>query len=118
MALALHNIAIDQGATFQKLFRWRDGDGALVDLTGYLARMQVRNSFDSTTPLVDVDSAAKGGVQLQVGGLGEIAVTLTAAQTALLPRVAGVYDLELVSPTGTVTRLVQGRARIKPEVTR
>ncbi len=44
-----------------------------------------------------------------------ISATTTAALTAPF---SGVYDLELVSAGGVVTRLLQGAATVSPEVTR
>lgn len=49
-----------------------------------------------------------------------ILVHATAAQTQnnVLPAGDYVYDLELTSPAGIITRLVQGRAIVSPQVTR
>ena len=118
MAAAQHNITILQGATFDMSATWADDVGNPEDLTGVLARMQVRQSHKSEEVLLDLDSDALGGITLDVP-TGKIDVSIAAGLTAALPgRLRGVYDLELEFPGGRVVRLLQGRVRVDPEVTR
>jgi hypothetical protein len=52
------------------------------------------------------------------GATGLINITITATQTtALLPDLY-VYDLEITSGAGVVTRLIEGSAIVSAEVTR
>lgn len=107
-------IFIKQGATFQITITWEVG-GALVDITGYTARLQARTSIAVTTTFISLTD----GAGLTLGGVaGTIIVDLTAAETAAITETIGVYDLELESPGGTVTRLLQGSVTINQEVTR
>lgn len=111
---AVHNIEIEQGATFQMNLVWRDGNNAPIDLTGYSARMKVKHTYKDTTVLLNLVSPT----DIALGGSnGTIAVTASATSTAAMPAKVCVYDLELVSPTGVVKRLVQGSAVVTPEVT-
>ena len=120
MAVATHNVKADQGASLEILFRWKDSAGDPVDITGYLARLQVRVEVADADPILDLDNGAKGGITLQEGGdVGLVAIRAAPAVTALWPAPElAFYDLELEAPDGTVTRLVQGRFRILAEVTR
>lgn len=106
-----------QGANFDYTLTWQTG-GTAVNLTGYSARMQVRDSYDAGTAIVSLTN----GTGITLGGTaGTIEVALTATQTAALdgtPNIQALYDLELVSGAGYVTRLVEGRFYIYPEVTR
>jgi hypothetical protein len=52
------------------------------------------------------------------GAAGTITLTISATDTAALTSGRGVYDLELVSGSGIVTRLLQGVATISRNVTR
>jgi hypothetical protein len=117
MAAGLYNMVCEQGATFQRSFRWVDADEQPILLTGWSARMQVRTSYKAAEPLVSLDSDALGGIVLTPAE-GGIYLELDAAATAELPAKQGVYDLEMVSPTGEVTRLLQGTFTITPEATR
>lgn len=87
-----------------------------VDLTSFTARMQVRQTDQSADPplinLVSptdivIDNTAK-----------TITITITATATAALTFASGVYDLELVSGSGVVTKLLKGSVTVEDEVTR
>jgi hypothetical protein len=95
---------------------WKDSTGSPVNLTGYTARMQVRQKYSSTTTLLNFTT--ENGAIVLGGVLGTIAITGAATVTDDLVGKTGVYDLELVSSGGIVTRLVQGSVYISPEVTR
>lgn len=116
MTAAVHNITIEQGATFQMNLLWKDSTGSPVNLTGYTARMQVRQKYSSPDTLLNF-TTENGAITLG-GVLGTIAVVGAATVTDDLVGKNGVYDLELVSAGGIVTRLVQGSVYISPEVTR
>lgn len=116
MAAATHDILIEQGATFLLNLVWKDSLGAPINLTGYTARMQVRHKITDASPLLTF-TTENGGITL--GGVaGTIAVTGSATLTDALTVKSGVYDLELVSGTGVVTRLIEGSVTITPQVTR
>jgi hypothetical protein len=106
-----------QGATFDYSLTWTAA-GSAVDLSGYSARMQVRDSYDSATAIVSLTS----GTGIALGGTaGTIQLLLDADATASLdgtPNTQFIYDLELESSSGNVTRLIEGNFFIYPEVTR
>jgi hypothetical protein len=110
------NITINQGATFELTVTWKDSAGTAINLTGYSARMQVRETYSSTSSVVSLTNGS--GITLG-GSAGTIAIVISATTTAALTApFSGVYDLELVSAGGVVTRLLQGAATVSPEVTR
>jgi tRNA threonylcarbamoyladenosine modification (KEOPS) complex Pcc1 subunit len=90
--------------------------GVAVNLTGYTARMQVRSTLESAEALIEL-TTANGRIALG-GSAGTITLTISATDTAALTAGRGVYDLELVSGSGIVTRLLQGVATISRNVTR
>ena len=112
-----YKLDIQQGATLSLTATWTDSTGTAVNLTGYTARMQVRAAYDATTTILSLTSGA-GDITLG-GSAGTIAITASATVTAALTAPwTGVYDLELVSGGGVVTRLLEGPATVSPEVTR
>lgn len=111
-----YNIIIEQGATFSRVLTWRDAQGALIDLSGYTARMQARAGHTAQSVLVSL-TTENGRIALG-GAAGTVTLTIAAADTALLPSGSYVYDLELVSAGGVVTRLLEGCCQVSPEVTR
>ena len=115
MAAGTLDFTIEQGATFNLVLTWRI-DNVLVNLSGYTARLASRVDVEDTEVILSL-TTANGGITLG-GALGTISLNQTATQTALLLAGTYVYDLELVSGAGIVTRLVQGGLEISPEVTR
>jgi hypothetical protein len=110
------NIDVKQGATFQLTITWKDSAGTAIDLTNYTARAQARLTYDTSTTIFSLTSSS--GITLG-GAAGTIALVIAAGTTAALTAPwSGVWDLELVSGAGIVTRLLEGTANVSPEVTR
>lgn len=116
MPAGTYDIVCEQGATFQRTLVWQDETETPIDLTGYTARMHVRPSVKAADVVVQLTT--ENGRIVLYPSLGKIELQLTAAVTETLPARACVYDLELVAPSGIVTRLLQGQFSITPEVTR
>jgi hypothetical protein len=77
--------------------------------------MQVRETYDSSLPVLSLTS----GTGITLGGTaGSIILEATATTTAGVPSGQYVYDLELVTSGGYVTRLLEGNFTVDPEVTR
>lgn len=111
------DITLYQGATFRKTLIWKTGDPAAPkDLTDFTARMQARVKLTDVEPLIEL-TTENGGITLTPAE-GKIDLYLSDAQTSALEARKAIYDLELVSPDGEVTRLVEGKLTISPEVTR
>ena len=126
MSAGRYDITVEQGATFDLPLRYKTPAGTPVNLTGYTARMQVREA-PATAVFVEFNSTltANGFIFLtgtpqnrEDGANGNVRVYMTAANTAAMPRFAGRYDLELRDTTGYVIRLLEGQFKIEPEITR
>jgi hypothetical protein len=125
MSAGRYDIVLEQGATFDLPLRYEDSAGG-VNLSGYSARMQVREAPASAL-LVEFNSSltANGAILLsgaaedrEDGANGNLRVFMSAANSAALPRFSGRYDLELSDSTGYVIRLLEGQFRVEPEITR
>ena len=115
MAATTYDILIEQGATYSQVITYKEA-GVAINLTGYTARMQVRATLESASTVVELTTANS---RIALGGAaGTITLTISATDTAALTAGRGVYDLELVSGSGIVTRLLQGVATISRNVTR
>lgn len=109
-------MVIEQGTTFSPTMSYKDDEGTLINLTGYTARMQVRSKKTSSTTLEDF-TTENGGITL--GGIaGTITINKSATDTAAISYSKGVYDLELISSGGIVTRLLEGSIVVSGETTR
>lgn len=126
MAATTKDLYLEQGATFSFSFTWTTGvedpanpgsylPGTPYDLTGWTGRMQVRPTVDSDTKSVD---ATTENNMIILGADGTVQVHLPDTETDKVTYKKGVYDLELVDPTGQVIRLLQGKVICSLNVTR
>lgn len=100
-----YNMKVYQGSTFSLAPQWKI-DGTYVTVTGYTAALSVKNSPTSTTTIIELTSA---NGRITVGTTdGKFTLALTAATTTGLAAGNYVYDLEVTSPGGVVTRLLEG----------
>lgn len=109
----IYNIVADQGSTFNFNFTIKIDDIAW-DLGDYSARMQVRADYNTTNKFLDL-STADGDIS--VNSLGQVSVTVSATRMAAIAAGRWVYDIELVSAGGEVTRVLEGRFIVSAEVT-
>jgi hypothetical protein len=108
-----YNITCPQGATWDKTFTVTIG-GTALNLTGYTAAMQVRDSAGAATALISLTNGA--GITLG-GTVGSVGVTIASTATAALSAGSYSYDLELNSGS-TITRLLEGAFNVTGNVTR
>jgi len=104
-----YNIVAKQGATYNLNFTV-ETDGVAWNLSTYTFAMQVRRSTASTTTLLNLTSATKNSS-------GEVSVTVSATTMNGVPAGRWVYDIELTSAGGQVTRILEGRFIVTPQVT-
>jgi hypothetical protein len=122
MRAVRYDLYIEKGATFSRVFRYKDANGVAIDLTGYVARMKVRAPDHAGDVVAGFDlSVENSPPEITIDGeAGEVAVEIADEITEAVDSAtcAGVYDLEIESPAGKVTRLVEGKVRFSPEATR
>ena len=115
MSAAVYNLVIEQGATFQWEITWRDESEDVIPLSGYVARMQVR---DRGTQAVILDLTIDNGRVVMDTVNNKIMLEVDASDTADLDFTSAVYDLEVESAGGVVRRLLKGKVTLDREVTR
>ena len=108
-----YNITCPQGATWDRTFNITVG-GTALNLTGYTAAMQVRESAGAATALLSLTNGA--GITLG-GTAGSVGVVVAATASAALAAGSYSYDLELNSGS-TITRLLEGSFNVTGNVTR
>jgi Na+/serine symporter len=114
MTPGLVNFVCPQGSTFRRTLTYTL-DEVPVNLTGYSSRLQVREAYYSEDPIVSLVSGS--GITLG-GSAGTIDILISASVTSEFPTGTHVYDLEIVSPSNLVDRLIEGTFNVTPEVTR
>lgn len=116
MVAAVYDIVVEIGTTFQMDLVWKDHNGVPIDNTYFAGRMQFRQTPKSDVVLLEFSdsdgSLTFGGAdgRIHISGLAEVSETITAR--------FGYYDLKVLSPDGTLKRLIQGSVDFDPEITR
>jgi len=112
MAAGTYDIVIDQGSDFAIQIAISEG-GVATTIQTHSARAQLRPSPTSSTKTADFTCTITDASE------GKIKMSLSNSTTASIASGKYYYDLELVNTqNSTVTRLLQGVARVTPEVTR
>jgi hypothetical protein len=124
MVAGKYNITCQQGSTFDLLMtlRYPDPDSPEIDptyinwdLTGYTARMQVRKYVDSATTVISLTTENQ---RIVLGGeTGTLQLFIRAEDTRTITT-SGFYDIEIISPSNEVDRIIEGTFTLSPEVTR
>ena len=105
-------ITIEQGANLTSTVTVSDTQGDAINLSTYSASAQIRKSYYSS-------SANTLSAIITGNSNGQITLSMTAANTALLTPGRYVYDLIITnSVDNSVTRVVEGTAVVLPSVTR
>ena len=106
--------ACEQGATFRRKVTLLDSERLPVDLTGYTARMQVRDPKKNT--LIVELTTANGRISVEAA-TGVLLIEIGATVTEGLPIGIFIYDLELVATADSVTRLLEGKFQVTRNAT-
>lgn len=117
MISGIYNITIEQGSTYKLALYWKNSSNNPIPLTNYSAKMQIRASTGASVILLELSSTNSSQIQIYERQ-GAINLAIGYEQTRALPIGVAVYDLEVMSPEGEVTKLIKGRCRIEGEVTR
>lgn len=129
MLAGIYAMTCEQGTTFVRNLEIERPDPSdptgetfiPFDLSGYTARMQVRRTLESATPMVNLTSTVDGsgnGITMQpLGVANALKVYMTDELTSTI-ETSGVYDLEIINVAGEVSRVLQGQFNLNPEVTR
>jgi hypothetical protein len=106
----ISNLYVDAGSTYSNIITVSASNGQPLDLTGYTVASQMRKSYASSTVYnftSSIYNASQGKVRLQ----------LSNTQSEAIPAGRWLYDVEIRSPSGAVTRVVEGIVTVNPQIT-
>jgi hypothetical protein len=133
---ARQDLTIRQGETWSFIYT-KLSSGSAVNLTDYTARMSVKDTYNGISQVyLSTGSDANGGTITLGGALGTVTLSMTAAQSSAMagwlnfplaildgvdfditkPSIRYLYDLELISGAGVVTRELEGRLIVYREI--
>ena len=114
MQAGRYDFSIKQGSTFSKVLIYKDDDGVVINLTGYQAKMQLRESVNSNV-LLELTTA--NGRLIITPLEGKIEMHLTPAETKALSFCKALYDLDIFTASNKYT-ILEGSVTLIKEVTR
>jgi hypothetical protein len=116
-----HDIDFPQGDSFYRQVEFLDPAGQPIDLTGYTAEFQVRNTPMAIGALLTLDTGSNGGVSFMNDDPTTGTLILSIAPRSSRSLVPGDYSYALKimkdDDTYTVT-LLHGHLTVKPETAR
>ena len=121
MAAPVYNTTVERGSTFQLTVTYKDASSAVVNLTGWTFRMQVRQAPTSDVILTSEGGSPTIAIDETNKATGVLVFSVTPANTtAISPSTltTAYYDIEIQkTSTGEVRRILQGKLSISPEIT-
>jgi hypothetical protein len=105
---AVHNLYVDQGASFDANIQVYDGVNQSWDLTGYTADAKIKKSYYSATSTDFTATALASGI---------VQLSLSSSQTSSLEQGRYLYDVVITAGDGKRTRVLEGIVTINPGVT-
>ena len=106
----ISNLYVDAGSTYSNIITVTASNGQALNLSGYSVASQMRKSYQSSTYhsfTATVYDAANGKIRLQ----------LTDEQSQAINPGRWLYDVEIESPSGARTRVVEGIVTVNPQIT-
>lgn len=101
------NFVIEQGSDLEIGITIADDSG--IDVSGYTCRSQMRKHALSANG-VDITCS--------ITGVATLSLTMTNEESSNVEPGRWMYDVELVAPSGLVTRVVEGLITVTPEITK
>ena len=120
-----YDIITQSGVTYDLPISYRDVAGTPINLTGYTARMQIRE-LPNFPVLVEFNTelTANGFILLsgpaeerEDGANGNLRLFMTAANSANITPLVARYQLNITDSEGYVTPIIEGRFEIQGSVT-
>ena len=103
------NLIVDQGTTFATSFTVNDDAGSPIDFTGYTGHAQIRKHYTSSNAVSFAVTANSSGI---------VTLSLSSNTTNSMTPGRYVYDVELISPGNSTSRVVEGIVTLTPQVTK
>lgn len=104
---------MDQGANFNNIITLTDDtSNTAINITGYTVRSQMRRSYYS------VNASANIVCTITDGSAGQVTMTLGASNTSNLTPNRYLFDMETETPSGVVSRVLEGIITVTPGITR
>jgi hypothetical protein len=106
----ISNLFVDAGATYSNIITVAATTGQALNLTNYTVKSQMRKSYSSSI-------AYNFTASIYDANAGKVRLQLTPEQSEAIPAGRWLYDVEITSPSGSKTRVVEGIVTVNPQIT-
>ena len=106
------NYELRRGDTFNPTITYKDSNEAVIDLTTYTAKMDIKNEIDGTI----IESLTQASGITLTSTSPNISILIDKAVTAAYTITPMVYDLELTDGSGVAKTLMEGTIALKLDV--
>ena len=104
---------MDQGANFNNVINLSDDiTNASLNIQGYSVRSQMRRSYYSVNATANIVCTVSNYAN------GEITMSMTAANTAIIKAGRYLFDLETIDRSGVTNRVLEGIITVTPRITK
>lgn len=123
MAAGKYSFTIEQGSTVEIPLVYKDSAGVPVNLTQYSSKMQIRDSYGSTPPIITLTSTLNAdgtGLNMSNAVSGGITIYIASCTSSMFNFSEAIYDLDIISGSGDcpiINRILEGKVRLSKEVT-
>jgi hypothetical protein len=112
MPAGYQELFLEQGANFTTVIELDDVNGVAYDLTGSIAKSQIKKSYYSS------NNTAQFSVSITAPTRGIITLDLSSQITSNIAAGRYVYDVLIKDSANTVTRILEGTVNVLPQVTK
>ena len=122
MAAGKYSFTIEQGSTVEIPIIYKDSLGVPVNLTQYSSKMQIRNSYSSSIPIITLSSSLNAdgtGLNMANAASGAIGIYIASCTSSQFTFDVASYDLDIISGSNCpyVNRILEGKVQLSKEVT-
>jgi hypothetical protein len=111
MSAAYTELFLEQGTDFYTSITLDDVNGDPYDLTGVIAKGQIKKSYYST------NETSHFTIAINDPPTGVIALSISSANTSNIAAGRYVYDVAIKDQANNVTRVLEGIVNVIPQVT-
>jgi hypothetical protein len=122
MAAGKYSFIIEQGSTTNFTIVYTDSNGVPINLSMYSSKMQIRDSYSSSVPIITLSSSLNAdgtGLNMDNSVSGAIGIYIASCTSSMFNFYEAVYDLDIISGSDCpyVNRILEGKVKLSREVT-
>lgn len=104
-------LSCDQGSNFSVNLDLTNDDGSTINVTNYTFSSSIRKSYYSANVTANIN------ITVANASSGNVVLSMNSATTANIRAGRYLYDVKMLKPDTTVTRVIEGIITVSPQIT-